>query len=784
MPRSRAHLENNTFVRGLITEASPLTFPENASIDEENFVLNTDGTRDRRLGVDYESDGSILTSNQQIPASRDTVFNTFDWVGVAGDPELKVVVVQIGNQVSFFDTAAGTLSTNQIGTDFTVGAGTVPYGFSSVDGLLIAATNESTISIFKFDEGVITVSQEALIVRDLFGVEDISEGKDLFSQENISFVPEVLTDEHLYNVTNQTFGIPRASSLADQPQYYVRGTGTPSVEPRDPIQAFFDQFGRYPSNAHNIHAAIYSDPTATPPEFKFYPNEFINQPPPNSESAKGFFLIDVLNRGTSRQQQFEANTLKYPEDDLTFTLGTLNLDRTDNGAKAVVEFSGRVFYAGFDGSVTGGDSRSPNLSSYVLFSKIVDTKAEIVQCYQEGDPTDKESPELVATDGGFIRIQGAYGIKRLVNIGVGLVVLADNGVWLVRGESGIGFSATAHEVIKISDRGCISAQSAVVVENTLLYWSEDGIYNVAPNEFGLYTSTNITHSTIRKLYNGINVDDKLQAHGIFDTFQRKVIWTYGGRLGSTDPVAQLVLDISLSAFSKNVFQTAAGTIYPRIVGSVEVPPFITGIAVDQIVVEGEQVQADGVDVIVTTAIREAALKEVKYLTVTGEDSLGKPLYTFSNFRNTEFTDWKTFDGTGKDAFAFLLTGHLTGGDSSRDKYVPNIFFHFRRTEDGFQSVDGELIATKPSSCKVQSQWEWANSAQSGRFGKEFQAYRYKRHYIPTDVSDPYDYGFETIVTRNRLRGKGKALSLLIKSEPEKDLRLLGWGQEILIDERA
>jgi hypothetical protein len=30
-----------SFTKGLITEASPLTFPENASIDERNFVLNS-----------------------------------------------------------------------------------------------------------------------------------------------------------------------------------------------------------------------------------------------------------------------------------------------------------------------------------------------------------------------------------------------------------------------------------------------------------------------------------------------------------------------------------------------------------------------------------------------------------------------------------------------------------------------------------------------------------------------------------------------------------------------
>ncbi len=786
MPRSQAHLENNTFVKGLITEASPLTFPENASIDEKNFILNTDGTRDRRLGIDYETGYSILTTDQQIPTTRSTVFNTFNWEGVAGDPQLRLSVVQIGNKISFFNTVTGALSANQIGSEFEVGLGEIPYGFAAVDGLLVAAVDEKKITVFAYDSGVISETNETLVVRDLFGVEDVIDSNDLYAQENLSLVTETLPDAHLYNVTNQTFGIPRASSLEDQPVYYDDTTGEliETTPPRDPIEAFFKQFGRYPSNAHNIHAAIYSDPTATPPEFKFYPNEFINQPPSNSAAAKGFFLIDVLNRGTSRTEQYRANRAKYPEGDLIYPLGSLPLDKTSNGAKTVAEFSGRVFYAGFDGEVISGDNRSPNLSSYVLFSKIVNTKAEIGQCYQEGDPTDKESPELIASDGGFVRVQGAYGIKKIVNIGTGLVVLADNGVWLIRGEAGIGFSATQHEVIKITERGCVAANSAVVIDNTLVYWSEDGIYSVAPDEFGTYSATNLTHPTIRKFYNSISPEDKLQTSGIFDTFQRKIVWTYGGRLGSTSEVGQLIFDVALTAFYKNCFDTADGTLYPRIVGAVEVPPFQAGTSVDEVVVEGVQVQASGVDVETTSIVREESLREVKYLTMTGEDGLGKPLYTFSTFNDVDFLDWKTFDGTGQDAEAFLLTGYLTGGDSSRVKYVPNIYFHFKRTEDGFQIVDGEAVATKPSSCKVQAQWDWANSEQSGKFGREFQAYRYKRHYMPAEITDPYDYGFETIVTRNKLRGKGRALSLLIKSEPEKDLRLLGWSNEVLVNGRA
>jgi hypothetical protein len=45
--------EISSFIKGFITEASPLNFPADASRDEENFELNVNGSRDRRLGIDF-----------------------------------------------------------------------------------------------------------------------------------------------------------------------------------------------------------------------------------------------------------------------------------------------------------------------------------------------------------------------------------------------------------------------------------------------------------------------------------------------------------------------------------------------------------------------------------------------------------------------------------------------------------------------------------------------------------------------------------------------------------
>ena len=35
-----------------------------------------------------------------------------------------------------------------------------------------------------------------------------------------------------------------------------------------------------------------------------------------------------------------------------------------------------------------------------------------------------------------------------------------------------------------------------------------------------------------------------------------------------------------------------------------------------------------------------------------------------------------------------------------------------------------------------------------------------------------------VVTKNKLRGSGKCLSLYIKSEQGKDMKLLGWGHPV------
>ena len=120
----------------------------------------------------------------------------------------------------------------------------------------------------------------------------------------------------------------------------------------------------------------------------------------------------------------------------------------------------------------------------------------------------------------------------------------------------------------------------------------------------------------------------------------------------------------------------------------------------------------------------------------------------------------------------------------RFKQVPYIFFHMLRTETGFEDLGNDLKPIGESSCLVQSQWEWSNSATYGKWSKPFQAYRMRRQYMPDDENSSFDYGTATIVSKNKLRGRGRALSLYITTEEGKDLNLLGWSMLLGVNNNA
>jgi len=506
---------------------------------------------------------------------------------------------------------------------------------------------------------------------------------------------------------------------------------------------------------------------------------------------KGSKIIDLLQRGESRRGIFDRQWQERSDKAASnsslgikpSSYGGLNYargfflkrgelgweypeaDLTERGATTAASFAGRVFYAGFGGDVTDGDSASPSLNNHVCYSQIVKNTEDINKCHSDGDPTSSENSDLLATDGGFIKIEDAHDIVKLVTLSNILLVFAKNGIWAIRGSTDTPFSALEQEVVKISEYSSTSPASIVEADGIILFWGPDAIYTVAPEQGGIAVK-NVTRNTIQTLYNSIPTETKDTATGIYDKYEKRVRWVYNNDIREASPseTRELVLDLELGAFYTNTikFQDEVNGL-PKVLSMVEVPPFSVGTYEEEVAVGTEIVVVGPDPVVIEQTVREYQTRTIKYVTLS---SYTDTAITFSSYSDTGWKDWGSVD-----AAAYLITGALTGGDNQRNKSTPYLTMHFRRTENSVDDSSEDL--KHRSSCKVTSKWQWADREHSGRWGREFEAYRLQRWYISPDLS--YEDGFPVVTTKSKLRGKGQALSIHMRTEPDRDCRILGWG---------
>lgn len=753
MAKKSIKAEFKNFIKGLITEASPVNFPPEASFDEENFQLNRDGTRDRRLGLDYEADYQL----RDLPVDAATLLNTdpitFEWRNVNGDSGSIFLVLQIANSLLFFDLEASAISRDGYkGSLSSVFTETNPYSFASVDGRLVVVSGAKTVAVITYDGTNFAKTNVSLKTRDVWGLEESSA-----READASLRTATLTSAEWYNLYNQSWGIPRKNAA-----------GTLD----DPAAIYKTDLSVYPSSQEAVWVGLQYQPVsgATTPYERMFTNLYVEKLGSDTFAAKGYFVIDLLDRNASRNAAVVANAAKHPSLDYT-TLVYSGADSTTGGPTAVAEFAGRVFYGGFTGTVTGGNKRSPDLSNFVVFSQLVKSSQDINKCYQEGDPTSRDNADLVDTDGGFIRISGLDTVVAMVNVSSAIIVIASNGVWSITGGSDYGFSATNYKVDKISEFGALGSRSIVTDSGRVFYWSEDGIYVVGKDQFGAYGVTNITLTTIQTFYEDITNTSKQKVVGAYDAIGKKIRWLYkeGVPFTTSSVTKELILDLSINAFYVNRIMNNA-TYTAEVFSVFKSLPFQSGTGNVLIQAGTDEVFAGVEPVVIPNTGRSAGLQSSRYLCIIKDGT--DAIFTFGYYNNPFFTDWETVDGVGVDAKAFLQTGAYTADDSSIHKQVPYLTMHFLRTENG---VDSDLNPEGASSCFVRTMWDWANGYNSNKWSPLMQAYRYRKAYTPTGPEDTFDTGFQIISSRNKLRGRGKAFSLYFETEPLKDCRIIGWS---------
>ena len=818
MPIAKSSIERNSFVKGLITEATALTFPENAALDLRNFELNRDGSIKRRLGMAIESLGTSIDTGRTATSVGNYAIQTYKWTNVNNDSTVSIGVVQVGNQLWFTDLSSDTQSTNMLNKDASGNvqsillddsiltksiSGNEPLSFASIAGVLIVASKELDYPFYLEYKGAsdtdgspVNVQEIRIEVRDLWGV---------FDGLPVNERPSTLSDEHKYNLYNQgwigsTTAVTQAFTRVGEatttlyylyPDLFVSPTGNYKTITKSLIHSQYRggtsrQYHKieelqalypgstgatevvapagavkgYPSNSDIRYTGNSTNSSGDP---IFDPDLLDLDGATTSPAPKGRYIIEAFNRGSSRTQESG--------------IAGLALDEEEGNISSVATYANRVFYSGVDSVVTEPQDESPDYTGSIFFTQSIENFKQFNKCYQSADPTSENDFALVATDGGVIKIAEASNIVKLVQVRASLVVMAENGVWEITGPDGV-FRADEFSISQVTNIGCKSADSVVVAEDTVTYWAEGGIYALSADQVsGKLNAQNITETTIQTFLNDIPTVSKQFVKGRFDPVNRKITWLYcdsdscDGVLFQNKYNKELVYDTVLQAFYVHEIGDATDGTY--IASYIETENFVVVDDVQNVVINGEQVVSAGEDVVVTVPTRGRGESTTKYLTLAPTGTGSTYEFSFALYREADYLDWGEVDSP-----AYLITGYELGGETQRNKQIPYLTMHFNRTESGFEEVDGELEAINPSSCKVQTRWDFADSATSGKWGTQFEAYRLRRNYIPSGVGDGFDYGYSVVTTKTKIRGSGVAVSFKFETTAAKDCQIIGWGMPV------
>lgn len=377
---------------------------------------------------------------------------------------------------------------------------------------------------------------------------------------------------------------------------------------------------------------------------------------------------------------------------------------------------GRIFYA---------------YDSTVLFSQVLQSGKDAGRCYQNNDPTSEDIPDLLDTDGGVITLEESIRIKALRLFKSGVLVFSTNGVWYIYNPDG-GFKATAFNVAKVSERGIESERSIVEAEGAIYYFSNNAVIAISASEFDVLQSQDVSSPKIRAYF--LSNFAGRGAQGVFDSPKRQVVWWTTG----LNPQG-LVYDLDTQGF------------YPQAVESEDYrlsKPFT-----------------------INNAVFYPAWRAVP--------SPEAVEYVPCQLTSGNFKDF------GEDIDAFLISGYETLGKFSNSKRANTLKTFFKKTETeitGFE--DGAYTFDYPSSCLFQARWDFDSSSAGNRWhgdltgglGRTIQLYQpLQRGTIPDSYPYDFDTGESVISSKIRVRGSGSAVQFVFQTEPEKDMKLLGYS---------
>jgi len=695
----------NNFVRGLITEAGELTFPDGASVDELNCDLRRDGSRRRRLGVVYEEANQLST----FTVSDTDLIATGTWLNVGGSADLEFLVVQKGSTLYFYNKGELPYSAQQEANSVdlstyeqsgSAGAETEKCQFTSLKGNLIVSSPAINTIAIEYDAGTFTVTQLDFKVRDFEWQGDTS----TYYEDEAS-----PSQDRKYDAQNAGWntGSPAPSDLTKRLTH--------------PWYSGKDASGNYDAAEFD---KVYQGTTLT---------------------GNGHYILDFFTKDRGNASGLTGLTKMTEPETTRF--------------RCVESFAGRVFYAGLESSRNAGT---------ILFSKLADTIDDLGVCHQQNDPTGEDISDLLATDGGEIRIPDAVKIQKLYAFQNSLFVFAENGVWQITGLEGI-FKADAYSVNRVTRVGILSPETFIEAEGTPFWWSYYGIHTLQTDSVsGQGAEQNLSIPTIQTLWDEIPNADKLKVTAAYDSINKRIYWAYPNEDETVVSKLNnfLILDIPLQAFYPWKISDQ-GTNTDCVVGM----SFYTGYGATELELDvtanngADDVVLSNGDDVVNTRISAFTTGDPAIILICRDGDTNK--LTMGGFTGVGFLDWGD-----ANYISFAETGYDFIGDLVTKKSAPYIVTYCRLTETGFTGTEqAGYEAVRPSSLTVAASWDYNKT-----FGTAQQVYRHKFPIVvdPNNI-DNFPYPEEVITTRLKMRGTGRSMRLRYESEQGKDFNLLGWG---------
>ena len=723
MPQSINEKVVNTFIKGLITEAGELTFPPDASIDESNCLLERDGSRRRRLAIEYETDAV----NSSFGIVDTQVFATSLWTNVAGQAGLTFLVVQVGSVLYFYNTAIQPYSAQQKSFSVNIapfefsgsaGSSTVRIQTTSINGSLVVVSGAISPFYIEYNTSNDSITTSSAIT---FEARDFEWQGDISTYDAVSSgtVPDARKWDTLNSGWVGTKGEAARSSWSSSNSNNYPPLTHPWYSGKDTDGAFNN--GGWDE--------VFGGSTLI---------------------GNGHFVLNFFNK-----IRVSGGT--------TYIATEVEASRP----RTVAAFSGRVFYSGLNSAKNGGR---------ILFSKVIDNISEVGRCYQQNDPTAENSSDLLATDGGVINLPDAVNIQKLHVQGSSILVFAENGVWQISGVDNV-FRATEYSISHVSSIGINNPETFVDVGGVPMWWSKVGIHTLAVDQVsGSVKEQNLTISTVQTFWDLIDGNAKAECTGIFDEINRRILWFYpkNGESNKNKKNKVLTLDMNLQSFYPwEIADSSSNVDY--VIGA----QFFSGYGSDFVLADvklsnGNDVVLSNGDDVVQSVLSELSSADSSIMLMVKDVSANK--MKMALFKGDGFLDWGN-----ANYISFAEAGYEFMGDLILKKSSPYVVTYLRPTETGWTGSAGSgYTPVRQSSMLVSAYWDFRKTVSS----TAQEAYRLK--YVPVvDPSNlnSYNYPDEMVTTRLKLRGSGRSVRLRFESAQGKDFVLLGYGMINAVNQR-